>query len=156
LELARAILTEKTMTPPEAVRQGIKVVQDGVRRNGLELLAYPDVTVARLAALWPELADTPADVVEQLEIDAAYAGYIDRQTADIRAFKKDEAIRLPDDIDYGRIPSLSNEVRETLDRVRPLTLGQAARISGVTPAALTILLAHLRRPADRRAAPPAA
>ncbi len=149
LAQARSVLSSKSLTPPEANRHGIRVVQDGVRRNGLALLAYPQVRFTDVTDIWPELRDTPTDVVEQLEIDAAYAGYIDRQTADIQSFKKDEAIRLPVDLAYEDIPSLSNEVREKLMAVRPRTLGQAARISGVTPAALTILLAYLRRGPQR-------
>ena len=95
---------------------------------------------------WPQIRHWSPDATEQIEIDAAYAGYLDRQTADVEAFQKDEALRLPANIDYGAVGGLSNEVRQKLTAVRPATLGQAGRIEGVTPGALTALLAHVRRP----------
>jgi tRNA uridine 5-carboxymethylaminomethyl modification enzyme len=98
-----------------------------------------------LADIWADLQGTRPDVIEQLEIDATYAGYLDRQDADIKALRRDEALRLPTDIDYNGIASLSNEVRDKLMTVRPETIGQAARISGVTPAAITALLAHVKK-----------
>jgi tRNA uridine 5-carboxymethylaminomethyl modification enzyme len=121
------------------------VSQDGVARSARRLLAYPGVTVARLAALWPELRGLPPQIAEQMEIEAAYDGYLDRQQADIAAFRRDEALEIPPDLDFDGIGGLSAEVREKLSRGRPATLGQAARISGVTPAALTALLRHVRR-----------
>jgi tRNA uridine 5-carboxymethylaminomethyl modification enzyme len=108
------------------------------------------MSVERLARKWPELGCLRADVAEQLEIDAGYAGYLERQEADIRAFRRDESLRLPSDLDYSRIDGLSAEVRQKLARVCPQTLGQAARISGVTPAALTALLRYVRRAEDER------
>ena len=116
-----------------------------MRRNLIDLLAYPTIGFDDLARLWPQLAAWPAAVREQVEIDAAYAGYLDRQAADAEAFRRDEDLRLPGELDYAAIGGLSNEVREKLIAVRPLTLGQAARIEGVTPGALTALLAHVRR-----------
>jgi tRNA uridine 5-carboxymethylaminomethyl modification enzyme len=95
--------------------------------------------------MWPELADIAGESGEQLEIDAHYAGYIDRQAADIRAFRRDEALVLPDDLDYGRVGGLSTEAREKLAAARPATLGAAARIPGITPAALTALLGFVKR-----------
>jgi tRNA uridine 5-carboxymethylaminomethyl modification enzyme len=99
----------------------------------------------RLASIWLELARVPADIAQQLEIDARYAGYIERQEADIRAFQRDEALRLPHDIDYAAIGSLSTEIRTKLQEAQPETLGAAARVSGVTPAALVALLRHVHR-----------
>ena len=145
LESARVLAGSLRLTPPALARHGIAVNADGVARSAAELLAYPDVTVARLAAIWPELAGMAPAIAEQLEIDARYAGYIDRQTADILAFRRDESLRLPDDLDYGAIGSLSNEIRDKLTTTRPATLGAAARISGVTPAALVALLKYVRR-----------
>ena len=110
------------------------------------MIAYPDINLDRLAGIWPELAAWSPAVREQIEIDAAYAGYLDRQQADVDAFRRDEALLLPGDLDYGSIGGLSNEIRDKLLAVRPLTLGQAARIEGVTAGALTALLAHVRRP----------
>jgi tRNA uridine 5-carboxymethylaminomethyl modification enzyme len=145
LDTARAFARSVTLTPNEAVKAGFKVNADGVRRDVFAMLAYPDVTLDDLGRLWPEVFTWNADVREQIEIEAAYAGYLDRQRADAESLRKDEDLRLPSSLDYAEIGSLSNEVREKLERVRPLTLGQAARIEGVTPGALTALLAHVRR-----------
>jgi tRNA uridine 5-carboxymethylaminomethyl modification enzyme len=109
------------------------------------MLAYPDVTLDRLGEVWPEVFTWNIGTREQIEIEAAYAGYLDRQRADAESFRKEEDLRLPADLDYRAIGSLSNEIKEKLTRVKPLTLGQAARIEGVTPGALTALLAHVRR-----------
>ncbi|RMF08118.1 MAG: tRNA uridine-5-carboxymethylaminomethyl(34) synthesis enzyme MnmG, partial [Alphaproteobacteria bacterium] len=152
LEDVRARLTARRLSPSEAAGYGIKVNQDGVRRTGLDLLAYPEVTFARLVDIWPDLAGTPRAVAEQIEIDAHYQGYLDRQQADIARFRKDEALRLADDLDYDGIGGLSAEVREKLKAARPATLGAAARVPGVTPAAITALLGHLRKTERRRSA----
>jgi tRNA uridine 5-carboxymethylaminomethyl modification enzyme len=146
LDGARTAARALTLTPAEAVRAGFRVNHDGQRRNLMQLLAYPDIGLGDLRRLWPQIGDWPDFVCEQIEIDAAYAGYLDRQAADVDAFRKDEALRLPANLDYAVIGGLSNEARERLNAVRPVTLGQAARIEGVTPGALTALLAHVRRP----------
>jgi tRNA uridine 5-carboxymethylaminomethyl modification enzyme len=109
------------------------------------LLAYPDMDWARLSSLWPALASVPAEIAEQLVIDARYEGYLDRQRQDIAAYRRDEALALPADLDYATVGGLSNEVRQKLVAHQPATLGQAARISGVTPAALVALLKYVRR-----------
>jgi tRNA uridine 5-carboxymethylaminomethyl modification enzyme len=145
LETARAFARSVSLTPNEAVKAGFKVNSDGVRRDLFAMLAYPDVSLDDLGQVWPEVFTWNTDVREQIEIEAAYAGYLDRQRADAESLRKDEDLRLPADLDYAVVGSLSNEVREKLKRVRPLTLGQAARIEGVTPGALTALLAHVRR-----------
>jgi tRNA uridine 5-carboxymethylaminomethyl modification enzyme len=147
LEAARNLAESLAETPDFLRNQGIPVNRDGIRRSAADLLGYPDVTLARLAAIWPELGGFGPAIAEQLEIDGLYRGYLERQAADIRAFRKDEALRLPDRLDYGAIGGLSNEVRQKLDATRPTTLGQAARIAGVTPAALVALLRHVRGPA---------
>ena len=103
------------------------------------------MTLRSLADLWPDLARVPREIAELIEGDALYAGYLDRQEADIRAFRRDEALALPNDLDYSAIGGLSTEVRSKLSATRPATLGAAARISGVTPASLTAVLAHVRR-----------
>ncbi len=133
------------VTPPEAARHGLPVNQDGQRRSLLDLLRLPGVTLDRLAALWPGLAGLDPAVAEQVEVEALYAGYLDRVEADIRAFRRDEELALPADLDYRTIGGLSAEIRLKLDAARPPTLGAAARISGVTPAALTALLAHVKK-----------
>jgi len=134
-----------TLTPAQAAKAGLPVKADGQRRNLLELLAYPTISFENLAGVWPQIADWAPEVREQVEIDASYAGYLDRQAADVAAFRRDEDLRLPSELDYAAVGGLSNEVRGKLAAVRPLTLGQAARIEGVTPGALTALLAHVRR-----------
>ena len=142
---ARAEARVLTLTPAAAAKVGLPVKADGQRRNFMELLAYPTISFDDLAAQWPQVAAWPATVREQVEIDASYAGYLDRQAADAAAFRRDEDLRLPAALDYAAVGGLSNEVREKLCAVQPLTLGQAARIEGVTPGALTALLAHVRR-----------
>ncbi|MSO53523.1 MAG: tRNA uridine-5-carboxymethylaminomethyl(34) synthesis enzyme MnmG [Rhodospirillales bacterium] len=145
IETARALLAGVSATPTPLRAMGIAIGGDGARRNGHELLAVPEVTVRRLATLWPELAAIDPAAAEQVEIDAKYGGYLERQSADVAAFRRDEALELPADLDYGAIPSLSTEIKTKLVSTRPATLGAAGRISGVTPAALTALLAHVRR-----------
>ena len=152
LEAARAACRALKLTSTEAARAGFAVNQDGVSRSALDLLGYQGVAVADLARVWPELAALPASVAEQLEIDARYAGYLARQEADVTAFRRDESLLLPENLDYQQVVGLSIEVREKLTRARPRTLGQAARISGVTPAALTALLGYVRRSAVMRRA----
>jgi tRNA uridine 5-carboxymethylaminomethyl modification enzyme len=141
----RKQLLELTMTPPALKRHGITVNEDGIARTAAELLAHPGVDLARLAQIWPELGSLPPDIAEQVEIDARYAGYLDRQERDIAAFRRDEALLLPPALDYETVGSLSREIRDKLATARPATLGAAARISGVTPAALVALLKHVRR-----------
>ena len=145
LNKARRWAEETTLTPNEAMRHGLKINQDGRRRSVIDLLALPGVTRETLSAIWPELGEMSDVVSEQLEFDALYAGYLNRQEADIVAFKKDESLRLPADLDYAAIPGLSNEVRTKLTDARPSTLGQAGRIEGVTPAAQALLLAWMKK-----------
>jgi tRNA uridine 5-carboxymethylaminomethyl modification enzyme len=145
LEAARGQAQALSLTPAQAARAGLPVKADGQRRSLIQLLAYPSIGFDDLARIWPQIAAWPAAVREQVEIDASYAGYLDRQAADAAAFRRDEDLRLPADLDYDAVGGLSNEVREKLSTIKPLTLGQAARIEGVTPGALTALLAHVRR-----------
>jgi tRNA uridine 5-carboxymethylaminomethyl modification enzyme len=142
---ARADAQGLSLTPAEAAKAGFKVTADGQRRSLLQLLAHKDIGFEALAGLWPQIRAWPAVAREQVEIEAAYFGYLDRQEADIALFRRDENLTLPADLDYGGMGGLSNEAREKLIAVRPATLGQAARIEGVTPGALTALLAHVRR-----------
>ena len=145
LEDARALAGSLRLSPSVLAKRGVSINQDGVPRSALDLLAYPEIDWARLAGLWPELAGVAPEIVEQLTIDSRYEGYLARQRQDIVAYRRDEALELPADLDYGAIGSLSNEVRQKLQNHKPATLGQAARISGVTPAALVALLKHVRR-----------
>ena len=148
---ARALADRTTLSPTEAARHGLPVNQDGRRRSLLDLVAHPQIGFDRLVPLFPELAALEPDAREQIEVDAVYAGYLERQEADIVAFRRDEGLLLPPDLDYGAIGGLSNEVRSKLEAVRPATLGQAARIEGVTAAAITMLLGHLKRGRGLRA-----
>jgi tRNA uridine 5-carboxymethylaminomethyl modification enzyme len=145
LEDARAMLASLALTPQQAAQHGLTINADGVRRSAFELLAFPGVTLPRLAAIWPEIAGIPAPIAEQIATDAQYAVYLDRQRADVEALRRDEALELPADLDYGAIAGLSTEVRQKLAAVRPVSIGQASRIDGITPAALTRLLGHVRR-----------
>ena len=154
LTAARSLAAALMLTPNEAQRHGLTINLDGVRRSALDLLALPQIDIAALAVIWPELGDLSARAVGQLEADALYAGYLERQAADVEAFRRDENLKLPSAIDYQAIGALSAETRSKLDAVRPATLGAAARIPGMTPAALTALLAHVKRrdTTDRRSA----
>ncbi|MBN9087432.1 MAG: tRNA uridine-5-carboxymethylaminomethyl(34) synthesis enzyme MnmG [Reyranella sp.] len=143
----QAKLESLKASPSALARQGIAINQDGVVRSAKDLLAYPEIGWDRLCGLWPELGAIPAAIAEQMAIDGRYEGYLARQRQDIAAYRRDEALALPDDLDYGAVGSLSNEIRQKLQAHRPATLGQAARISGVTPAALIALLRYVRRQA---------
>ena len=149
---ARDMAAALRLSPTALCRQGITVNADGVPRSAAELLALPGVNVTRLAAIWPELGAILSDIAEQLEIDARYAGYLERQARDIAAFRRDEALLLPDALDYGAVGGLSAEIRGKLAAARPATLGAAVRISGVTPAALVTLLQYVKRRPETRAA----
>jgi tRNA uridine 5-carboxymethylaminomethyl modification enzyme len=151
IEAGRALARTLTLTPQQAEAHGFKINQDGARRDALQLLAYPSIDSAQLAAIWPAFGALGRAVREQLEIDAMYAGYLERQALDVAAFKRDEDLRLSPDIDYSGVGGLSNEVREKLAAARPVTLGQASRIEGVTPGALTALLAHVKREQRKQA-----
>jgi tRNA uridine 5-carboxymethylaminomethyl modification enzyme len=145
LDEARALVRTLRLTPPELAKRGLSVNQDGVARSAHDLLRQPELDLERLSAIWPELASFRPDVAEQIEIDAAYSGYLDRQNADIRAFARDEALVLPRDLDVEAIGGLSTEIRQKLKSVRPATIGAASRIQGMTPAAVVTLLRYVRR-----------
>ena len=152
LAAARRLTETLSASPAVLARHGIAVAQDGKARSAARLLGYPDVDIARLAAVWPELASLGRDVAEQIEIDARYAGYLDRQRADIEMFRRDERLSLPASLDYTAIGGLSSEVVEKLDRARPATFGAASRIPGITPAAITALLRYVKREPVRKSA----
>ena len=137
------------LTPQEAARHGLELNQDGIRRSGYQLLSYPGIGWSDLVRIWPELAPVRAQVKERLETDATYAVYLDRQQADIAAYRRDESIALEEALDFHALPGLSNEIKSKLNLVKPRTLGQAARIEGITPAALTLLAAHARKASSR-------
>jgi tRNA uridine 5-carboxymethylaminomethyl modification enzyme len=145
LDAARTMAREFVVTPSEAARHGLALRKDGQRRSAFELLSYPDIGICDVARIWPSLAELPAKIAEQLEIDAKYEVYLSRQAADVESYRRDEGLALPEDLDYATLHGLSNEVRHKLQTHRPRTIGQAGRIDGVTPAALTLLVAHLHR-----------
>ena len=134
-----------SLTPNEAEQQGLKINKDGQRRSAYELLAYPDLDLERLTEIWPEFAGYSKAARKQLEIEALYQVYMKRQSSDIETFKKDEALAIPTSLDFETINGLSNELKQKLSLIRPQTLGQASRIDGMTPAALTLVLAHSKR-----------
>jgi tRNA uridine 5-carboxymethylaminomethyl modification enzyme len=140
-----SLMDDLSISPNEAAKFDLKINKDGVKRSAKTLLSYPTISFKQVMQIWPELADIPDDIVEQIEIDATYSGYLERQEADILAFRKDENLLLPNTLDYKAIGGLSNEVSEKLDEAKPATLGAASRISGVTPAALTALLRYVKR-----------
>jgi tRNA uridine 5-carboxymethylaminomethyl modification enzyme len=150
LEAARGMARAFSLTPSEAERHGLALRKDGQRRSAFDLLSYPDIGMADLARIWPRFGEIDRRIAEQIEIDAKYEVYLSRQAADVESYRRDESLVLPDDIDYATLPGLSNEVRHELQTHRPRTVGQAGRIDGITPAALTLLVAHLRRRKTRK------
>jgi tRNA uridine 5-carboxymethylaminomethyl modification enzyme len=151
LNAAKTLAKSLAITPNEATRHGLSLNHDGVRRSAFELLAYPEIGWAEVRAIWPELAAVDAGIAVHVEIDAKYDVYLKRQTADVDAFRRDEGLILAD-VDYADVPGLSNEARSKLEAARPRTVGQAGRLDGLTPAALGILAAYLRRQARKQAA----
>jgi tRNA uridine 5-carboxymethylaminomethyl modification enzyme len=145
LERGRRLLTSWNVSPQEARRAGLAVNADGQRRNGMQLLAFPEISIAELEPLAPELATLAGEVQEQLEIEALYATYVSRQARDAAAMERDEAQEIPAALDYSELDGLSGELREKLMRIRPRTLAQAGRIEGMTPAALALILTRIRR-----------
>jgi tRNA uridine 5-carboxymethylaminomethyl modification enzyme len=145
LAAAHAYAGSVSITPTQANRHGLALNQDGQRRSAFELLSHPNIGVRDLARIWPPFNEIAPKIAEQLEIDAKYAVYLNRQAADISAYRRDEGLELPDGIDYAQLGGLSNEIKQKLEAVRPRTVGQAGRIDGMTPVALTLLLAHIRR-----------
>ena len=145
LSTAKARLEDKNLTPSKALLHGLEINKDGRRRSGMQLLALPGVNIQALCAIWPDLADIPPSIAEQIEVDAKYASYVDRQTVDIESLKRDEGRRIPLGFSFEEVIGLSNEVRIKLIKHQPSTIAQAGQIDGMTPAALMLLLAHLRK-----------
>ncbi|MDX2113852.1 MAG: tRNA uridine-5-carboxymethylaminomethyl(34) synthesis enzyme MnmG [Alphaproteobacteria bacterium] len=143
--VSRETFLNLSMTPNEAMAYGIKLNQDGIRRNALELLSNPNITYDDLVRRWPQLGEIRPDIKEQIEIEAMYSGYLDRQMEDIESFKKEEKMLIPENFDFDPLPSISNEIKAKLKAARPATIGSASRIQGMTPAALVALMAHIRK-----------
>jgi tRNA uridine 5-carboxymethylaminomethyl modification enzyme len=145
LEAAREMARAVALTPTEAARHGLALRRDGQRRSAFDLLSYPEIGIADLARIWPAFAALDGKTASQLEIDAKYHVYLSRQAADVESYRRDETLVLDADLDYAALPGLSNEVRQKLQLHRPRSIGHASRIDGVTPAALTLLVAYMRR-----------
>jgi tRNA uridine 5-carboxymethylaminomethyl modification enzyme len=147
-----ALMRSCSMTPDQATKHGLTINRDGRKRSAFELLSYPAIDLARLAVIWPEIGRLDAAIAEQLAVDARYAVYVERQEQDIASFRRDEALAIPAGFAYAVLPGLSTELRQKLERHRPASLGQAARLDGMTPAALMLLLAHLKKGAPAKSA----
>jgi tRNA uridine 5-carboxymethylaminomethyl modification enzyme len=145
LKAAREFADSVSLTPKEAERHGLALNKDGQRRTAFEMLSYPNIAMTDLARIWPRFGELAPKIAEQIEIDAKYDVYLSRQAADVAAYRRDESFALPDDFDYAGLPGLSNEAKQKLQTHRPRTIGHASRIDGMTPAALTLLVAHVRR-----------
>jgi tRNA uridine 5-carboxymethylaminomethyl modification enzyme len=152
LSAARALLQGLSLTSSEAAKAGLKVNQDGQRRSAFTLLAYPEIAPERLREIWPQVAQISDSLLERLQAEALYSGYAVRQMADIEAFRKEQNLGLPEDLKYEELPSLSAELRQKLAQIKPQSLGQAARIEGMTPAAISALLRHVKKPSSLRKA----
>jgi tRNA uridine 5-carboxymethylaminomethyl modification enzyme len=149
---AEALLRSLTLTPDQAAKHGLSINRDGRCRSAFDLLAYPEIELSRIAEIWPEIRKIDVRIAEQIAIDARYSVYVKRQELDIASFRKDEAISIPADFVFAALPGLSTELRQKLERHRPASLGQAARLEGMTPAALMLLLAHLKKGAAAKRA----
>ena len=139
------ILKSIKISPNEAIKFNIKIAKDGVKRSAFEILGRKGVTFKKLRSIWNRIPNGSRDTEEQIEISAHYSGYLEKQEADILAFRKDENLIIPENIDYSKLSGLSNEVKSKLNLIRPKTLGQALRIDGITPAAAYILLSHVKK-----------
>jgi tRNA uridine 5-carboxymethylaminomethyl modification enzyme len=142
---ARGLALSLTLSPSAAEVHGIQINKDGIKRSAYELLARPEICLGDLRRVWPELNGVDDRIADQLEIEATYAVYLERQAADVEGFRREEAREIPDSLDYRAVPGLSGELQQKLALIRPRTLGQAGRIEGMTPAALTLILAHSKR-----------
>jgi len=150
LEQARAQCAAVSMSPNEAAKHGLKISMDGVKRSAFDLMSHSEIGFGDVARVWPELSAIDTDIAEQIKIDASYAVYLDRQQADIDRVLKDEARAIPDDFSYEGLSGLSNELKSKLNTTRPANIGQASRIDGITPAALTLVLAHVKKHENSR------
>ena len=138
-------MSNLNISPSKADKFGIKIAKDGVFRSAEEILTQKDVAMTKIRDIWPEISDYGSEIDEQIEINSHYRGYLKKQNADILAFKRDENLTIPDNIDYDQFSGLSNEVKAKFKEIRPKTMGQALRIDGITPAAVYILLSHVKR-----------
>ena len=139
------IMKNLNITPSKAAKYGVNIAKDGIPRNAEQILSQKDVKMSKIREIWPEIPFKSSEIDEQIEIKAHYRGYLNKQKADIIAFKKDENLKIPDSVNYDNLSGLSNEVKSKFKKIRPKTMGQALRIDGITPAAAYILLSHVKR-----------
>jgi len=146
-ELEKTIKKMKklTITPSKVAKYQINIAKDGITRNAIQILSQKSVDMLKIREIWPEIKHVSREIDEQLEINSHYRGYLKKQNADILAFKRDENLKIPENIDYDKFSGLSNEVKSKFKQIKPKTMGQALRIDGITPAAVYILLSHLKR-----------
>ena len=147
-----SFVKSQKFSPDALLKKGIKINKDGKKRNIIDLLSFSNITTPKLKKILPELNDLEDDVIEQIEIEAKYAGYLDRQRMDIQDFEKEESLKIPKSTNYKLVGSLSNEIVEKLSKIKPPTLGAASRISGVTPAATIALLRYIKKNKNKKAA----
>ena len=145
LEKMTKIMTNLNISPSKVEKYGVNIAKDGISRNAEQILSQKDVKMSKIREIWPEIPFKSKEIDEQLEIKAHYRGYLNKQKADILAFKKDENLKIPEDVNYDILSGLSNEVKSKFKKIRPKTMGQALRIDGITPAAVYILLSHVKR-----------
>ncbi len=150
IEHGRQLLDGLDLTPNEAAKHGLEINRDGRRRTAFELLAFPQVSWAGLAQIWPQIGSIAPKIAEQLSIDARYAAYVDRQAEDVAVLRRDEAVTIPAEFEYRALPGLSVELQQKLERTKPTSLAQASRVDGITPAALMLILAHVKKAQPRR------
>ena len=141
-----------TISPSKVSKYGVKVAKDGVKRTANQILSQRSVDMSKIREIWPEISNVSREIDEQLEINSHYKGYLKKQKADILAFKRDENLKIPDNIDYDSFSGFSSEIKSKFKKIKPKTMGQALRIDGVTPAAVYILLSHLKRKAIKNIA----
>ena len=134
-----------TISPSKVAKYGVNIAKDGISRNAEQILSQKGVKMSKIREIWPEIPYKSKEIDEQLEINAHYRGYLTKQKADILAFKKDENLKIPEAVNYDSLSGLSNEVKSKFKKIRPKTMGQALRIDGITPAAVYILLSHVKR-----------
>ena len=138
-------MSKLQITPSKVKNYGINIAKDGVSRTAFQILGQKSVNMSKIREIWPEISDFGPEIDEQIEINSHYRGYLKKQNADIIAFKRDENLLIPDNIDYDQFSGLSNEVKAKFKKIRPKTMGQALRIDGITPAAVYILVSHVKR-----------
>ena len=141
------ILKELNITPDQGIKRGLNIRKDGIRRTAIDLLAFPDINFSRLIEVWPNLKNIEPYIASQIEIESQYAVYIARQRNDINTYRKDNQLKIPNDIDYSLVGSLSNEAKEVLSRVKPESIAQASALPGITPAAIGAVIIYMRQKA---------